>query len=70
LDRADIVQKLGRSDQAIIARAYKLRLGRQARKVGRPTPKPAAPVRITADHAAELLRRGISQQTIDMMGRK
>lgn len=70
LDRADVAAKHGRTDQAVAHKAYKLRLGRKARHVARPTPKAAEPAKLSADYVAELLRRGISQQTIDMMGRK
>lgn len=64
---ADIGELMGRTGHACQMEATKQ--GWMPRK--KPAPSaPPAPAQLSADYVAELLRRGISQATIDMMGRK
>ena len=65
VDLYDIAAKHSRTPQAIRNRACKLNLGRKAIREA-----PPAPAQLSADYGAELLRRGISQETINMMGKK
>jgi hypothetical protein len=63
----DIGELMGRSGHACQMEATKQ--GWMPRKKPAP-PAPPQVATISASHAAELLRRGISQETINMMGRK
>jgi hypothetical protein len=63
----DIGELLGRTGHACQMEATKQ--GWMPRRKSAPREK-IAPVRLTADYVAELRRRGISQETINMMERK
>ena len=65
---ADIGELLGRTGHACQMEATKQ--GWMPRKKPAPRAKPVVKQSLTAAHIAELRRRGISQETISMLGRK
>ena len=69
LRRRDVGNLLGRSEQAVAQEALKRKLGVKA-WAPMDQRQAAKSTKLSAAHVAELLRRGISQATINMMGKR